>query len=573
MFNDDFIMKGPLPEKKEQPIEPGKFVRFADIYNYIKASALAYLSKDDIIQYSTTLLPPDLEFVDFKYIRYRQIGHSKAAHASASVVDSASDSWAYFFGDNRTNFLEFESKERKETIIALRGTVVSDFKDVADDFHIAQSVFFPISTQLDIEVTQILLESNKKGYKTVFTGHSLGGYIASRLALKHKQKAIVFDAPGIESISVPKGKLEDWDIHCFVSSPNFFNCVGIRVGKLYHIPYIETKDTPTILEDAYQGIEIKTEENTIEPANSYVKKVISGCAKWFFCRSISSLFHLDHQTVENSLNTFLDVTSQVSNTIKKSSGKVLEAADSKYSLKEKWGHTLQSHSIEMMLSSVLYTQHQLIKRLDKWPDLKSFLTAELKLLKKEFSFVEEVPAVTTSTNIPLSEPTKVSVTVSSPTPSPVSEPLRQLPVDKILSDNEHLPQISKKRKPMQIAKKPLSTYDAHKIKKMEQVPEKKVIPDSKPLTTSGDLRNFLLKRSVLYFFIVTIVLLFCKLTDSLDKTNMAKGMFLSVILVELLLKFKLVSEKNTFITTLFAPTQKADKRKKNSETQTFSYSK
>ena len=105
---------------------------------------------------------------------------------SGYIIDSSSDS-------KRTVFI---NNDIKEVVIAHRGTVPTDVKDIAADVSIMVNISgstarFKTAIQKDKKIKD---KYKPLGYSIVIVGHSLGGKIAYESAKENKLKAYLYNA-------------------------------------------------------------------------------------------------------------------------------------------------------------------------------------------------------------------------------------------------------------------------------------------------------------------------------------------------------------------------------------------
>jgi len=84
-------------------------------------------------------------------------------------------------------------------IVAFAGTNTKEAGDLKSDFQITVGKY---AGQNQIKQAEALVKKLPKNAQVVFTGHSLGGYIATSMALKTGHPAIVFNAPGQISLAM-----------------------------------------------------------------------------------------------------------------------------------------------------------------------------------------------------------------------------------------------------------------------------------------------------------------------------------------------------------------------------------
>lgn len=84
-------------------------------------------------------------------------------------------------------------------VVAFAGTDTSDSGDWLSDGQIGVGKY---GGPVQIQQAEALVKKLPKNAQVVFTGHSLGGYIASTMALKTGNPAITFNAPGYVSFAM-----------------------------------------------------------------------------------------------------------------------------------------------------------------------------------------------------------------------------------------------------------------------------------------------------------------------------------------------------------------------------------
>ena len=447
--------------------------KFGDITDYINLSTSVYSDRASIVKNRKTLFPRGIEYKEVNNYKYRE---------STSVFDSSADSLEslknlFKRGCESVNCLVVESSSKKETIITFRGTDVTDAKDIMDDLEIASNRFFPLSVTIKQYIRKKIEQSQYKGYQVVFTGHSLGGYIAQKMVVEfieeYKTKAIVFDAPGLEtSLLHHKPHTE---IYCFVTSPNYINCLNNRFGKLYFIP-------PILKSSDYRGAyKIITQEANSQgiSGNPFSDLIIRGVVKPLSVYLISKYTGLKQEDINNYLN----IVGNITNDIKKQ----FDIRNEKYELKNKYNHTVGSHDLNSMGQSVyenFENGNKLIKEIElkKWPKAQEFFEGELETLKKMTWLKQEE---------------------------------------------------SKKEKKDDI--KPL-TAEPDDQAELDDQKEVQPIENIRPPKPSNELIIFLNKRSTAYAVILVFIAVLFKITENLSFKNVVVGTGFVILALEVLQK-------------------------------------
>jgi len=174
----------------------------------------------------------DIKQQDFSTPNYKRVGKG------GNFVDFLGG------GDAGLDYTLFQEKNTGSICLAFRGTEPLSIEDWKDDIHQAVSGFVNgTSKQYDAAIRLAMDLSAKleeKGTQLSFTGHSLGGGLATAAALATGREAIVFDAAGVSSGTIAHIKQEYYKLNkkdvkldanaskvinfnvrgCFVSDPN-----------------------------------------------------------------------------------------------------------------------------------------------------------------------------------------------------------------------------------------------------------------------------------------------------------------------------------------------------------------
>ncbi len=350
-----------------------RFHLYKDIKIYARVSHLVYYENDHIVSNSKSLFEGDMQYVDAGYFPYRQTAR-KGITGSLNYTGKVINKVIKHFRDD-INCLVFESKSRKETIIAFRGTNPTDPLDLKNDLNLATGNFFPLSEEIKEYVKKIIHKSTAKEHQIIFTGHSLGGYIASKMTIEFKHTSVIFDSPGVEAAL---GHHEGADIHCFVSSPNFVNCLGIHLGKIYYIPWLtgSVDYAKPILEMITAGLQSgATYIPDIKAA------VINNFVKPLACSAISHFSGISKDKVQFFLESAIEVTSAFADKSVTAVKEKFEEKNKKHGLVEKFKHTMETHNMIVMLNNVHNHREQKIKQINSksWPNAQFFYEVELKI--------------------------------------------------------------------------------------------------------------------------------------------------------------------------------------------------
>jgi hypothetical protein len=106
--------------------------------------------------------------------------------------------------DQGLDYTIFENKDTKDLVIAFRGTEPLSLEDWFEDMEqvLGGSEQYKAAVALAERTLSKIEEQNKKNgtnIKLTYTGHSLGGGLATAAALKTGKQAITFDAAGISN--------------------------------------------------------------------------------------------------------------------------------------------------------------------------------------------------------------------------------------------------------------------------------------------------------------------------------------------------------------------------------------
>jgi Lipase (class 3) len=106
--------------------------------------------------------------------------------------------------DQGIDYVMFENKESLDVVVAFRGTEPLSLEDWAEDAKqaLGTSGQYKAAVELATNIKSRIEEENKRdgtGKELSFTGHSLGGGLATAAALATGCKAIAFDAAGISN--------------------------------------------------------------------------------------------------------------------------------------------------------------------------------------------------------------------------------------------------------------------------------------------------------------------------------------------------------------------------------------
>lgn len=130
-----------------------------------------------------------------------------------------------------------EAKQLQLLICTFRGTQISwhNIRDLPADHKISRGEVPEdlVKQAIEFVLNAINFVSGTKRLRVHCTGHSLGGYLAAQVvkagpAQRHRYLAVTFDAPGILYVEDRHS-----NIHNIVGLPNFVNCTGRPIGRLY----------------------------------------------------------------------------------------------------------------------------------------------------------------------------------------------------------------------------------------------------------------------------------------------------------------------------------------------------
>ncbi|MFH1334065.1 MAG: hypothetical protein ABIH77_02005 [Pseudomonadota bacterium] len=129
--------------------------------------------------------------------------------------------------------------ESKQLVIAIRGTVLSNVKNLMDDLQILFKKDLSVTAR---RVKNLIAEGlkNYPGYSFSFTGHSLGAFLAECMACQYRVKAVTFESPGslgFQATNV-QGYNTTTNIVAYLSGPNAINTTNRHIGSLYRV-YVE----------------------------------------------------------------------------------------------------------------------------------------------------------------------------------------------------------------------------------------------------------------------------------------------------------------------------------------------
>jgi hypothetical protein len=125
--------------------------------------------------------------------------HRSAAHLTFLQYEQSPKEFAgWFLKIDRTRFSIYEDKE-KNLLICLRGTHFGgdDYKkDLFDDAIIAANIDYELSlfSEVNDVMTSVIIPQGYRASQLLFTGHSLGGFVALQLATAYTARCAVFNA-------------------------------------------------------------------------------------------------------------------------------------------------------------------------------------------------------------------------------------------------------------------------------------------------------------------------------------------------------------------------------------------
>jgi len=222
-------------------------IKKSDVLNYALLSYLAYCTKHYLNE-NQGLIPDDWELEDtFSYItenkREKSAKSNMLLDSSSALIDSAADCLAKICNPHYLICHVFTNKRSNQVVFAFKGTEISDMSAIWANSQIAAGKGLELPEALKRFINHSCI--NYEGQELVFTGHSLGGFLARQIVLDNKIKArvVVFDAPGVNIATATLLKSSMVSLVNFVLKPNLINLHGNHLGDLVHLqcaqPYSE----------------------------------------------------------------------------------------------------------------------------------------------------------------------------------------------------------------------------------------------------------------------------------------------------------------------------------------------
>ena len=358
-----------------------------DVHTYAVFARIAYLNRSFLSDYGARqkIIPADWELIESKKLPHFKIPPSSSIGASSALISK-------LFSNPHTCFV-FLSEKRKEIIITLNGTVPSNMSDLKADLLIAKGKGYCISEEIEKFINDTIETVQEPNYKITLIGHSLGGYLVSKLLFHIKPKAITnfdilaiaFDSPGFEDLFLHNADTNSElsaRIHTFVFKPHLINCVNYHIGRMFHLPLANSRVQASI-SDIVKNIFHLEKDGTIM-ADIFFKKMVAPVTAMAFNKLPLPIPKINTDTIiafRNNINAVIEISSE---------------------WKEKLRETLERHEISSFIIQLTQHKNITIKEIDKktWPTLQFLSTNAPTKWDEQIKYIGEQPLPDTFTYLP-----------------------------------------------------------------------------------------------------------------------------------------------------------------------------